>query len=138
MPGWSSGLSEIYYYCEFIRWNWMDSCVWYFRFWHKESWFKLRLPLTLSEIWDAYINWRFKSRDTFLYAWWYQYLTKQFISLSAGLLYICYTYSDTEVSLCLKALVTHLTLGHVVRARVILMQKIINSWKLFFWKVILF
>ena len=37
------------------------------------------------------------------------------------MLYICYTYSDIEVGLCLKALVTHLALGHVTRARVILM-----------------
>jgi hypothetical protein len=36
------------------------------------------------------------------------------------LLYICYTYSDIEVGLCFKALVTHLALGHVARARVIL------------------
>ena len=42
------------------------------------------------------------------------------------LLYICYTYSDIEVGLCLKALVTYLTLGHIARARVILMQKITN------------
>ena len=35
-------------------------------------------------------------------------------------LYICYTYSDIEVDLCLKALVTHLALGHVACARVIL------------------
>ena len=37
-----------------------------------------------------------------------------------GLLYICYTYSDIEVNLCLKALVTHLAIRHVARARVIL------------------
>ena len=37
------------------------------------------------------------------------------------MLYICYTYSDIEVGLCLKALVTYLALGHVARARVILM-----------------
>ena len=36
------------------------------------------------------------------------------------LLYICYTYSDIEVSLCLKALVTHLAIGHVAHASVIL------------------
>ncbi len=36
------------------------------------------------------------------------------------LLYICYTYADIEVGLCFKALVTHLALGHVARARVIL------------------
>ena len=42
------------------------------------------------------------------------------------MLYICYTYSDIEVGLCLKALVIYLTLGHVARARVILMQKITN------------
>ena len=47
------------------------------------------------------------------------------------LLYICYTYSDIEVGLCLKALVTHLALGYVARACVILLQKITNSWKLF-------
>jgi hypothetical protein len=40
---------------------------------------------------------------------------------SRKLLYICYIYSDIEVGLCLKALVTHLALGHVARARVILM-----------------
>ena len=37
------------------------------------------------------------------------------------MLYICYTYSDIEVGLCFKALVTRLALGHVARARVILM-----------------
>ena len=42
-------------------------------------------------------------------------------------LYICYRYSDIEVGLCFKVLVTHLALGHVARARVILMQKITNS-----------
>ena len=46
-------------------------------------------------------------------------------------LYICYTYSDIEVGLCFNVLVTHLALGHVARARVILMQKITNLWKLF-------
>jgi hypothetical protein len=40
--------------------------------------------------------------------------------LSYYVLYICYTYSDIEVGLCLKALVTHLALGHVARTRVIL------------------
>ena len=42
------------------------------------------------------------------------------------LLYICYKYSDIEVGLCLKTLVTHLTIGHVANARVILVQKITN------------
>ena len=102
------------------HWNWMESCVWYFHFWHKESCFKLRPPLTLLGIWDAYTIWSFKSKHTFLYAWWYQYLTKHFISLSGGLLYIYYTYSDIKVGSCLKALVTHLAIGHVARAHVIL------------------
>ncbi len=31
------------------------------------------------------------------------------------MLYIYYTYSDIEVNLCLKVLVTHLTLGHMAR-----------------------
>ena len=48
------------------------------------------------------------------------------------MLYICYTYSDIEVGLCLKALVTHLAIGHVARARVNLVWKITNLCKLFF------
>jgi hypothetical protein len=40
--------------------------------------------------------------------------------LYSNVLYICYTYSDIEVGLCGKAFVTHLALGHVARARVIL------------------
>ena len=42
------------------------------------------------------------------------------MSLSRRLLNICYTYGDIEVSLCLKALVTHLAIGYVTLARVIL------------------
>ena len=37
------------------------------------------------------------------------------------MLYICYIYSDIEVNLCLKTLVTHLALGLVARVCVILM-----------------
>jgi hypothetical protein len=36
------------------------------------------------------------------------------------MLYICYTYSDIKMGLCLKALVTHLAIGHVACACVIL------------------
>jgi hypothetical protein len=37
------------------------------------------------------------------------------------MLYICYTYSDIKVGLCLKTLVTHLAIEHVARACVILL-----------------
>ena len=55
------------------------------------------------------------------------FASKSIFRGSSQLLYICYTYSDIEVGLCFKALVSHLALEHVARARVILMQKITNS-----------
>ena len=47
--------------------------------------------------------------------------SKAAVELGCVMLYICYTYNDIKVGLCFKALVTHLALGHVTGARVILM-----------------